>query len=125
MHSLNKSAYNEKVVQQRQKEFKKFLDTKGSELSKTSEFLPYYALPYVPNPTDHPSFKQLFSTEWIKNLKDKLLQFLENLISTSDETRLAKIYMAGLNKKDKDDFEFEDDNLNEEMAEQINILQNK
>ena len=27
--------------------FKYFLDTKGSELSKTSEFLPYYALPYV------------------------------------------------------------------------------
>jgi hypothetical protein len=27
--------------------FKMFLDTKGSELSQTSEFLPYYALPYV------------------------------------------------------------------------------
>lgn len=27
--------------------FKVFLDTKGSELSQTSEFLPYYALPYV------------------------------------------------------------------------------
>lgn len=28
-------------------EFKVFLDTKGAELSQTSEFLPYYALPYV------------------------------------------------------------------------------
>jgi len=27
--------------------FKIFLDTKGAELSQTSEFLPYYALPYV------------------------------------------------------------------------------
>jgi hypothetical protein len=125
MHSLNKASHSEKIVQLRQKEFKKFLDTKGSELSKTSEFLPYYALPYVPNPTDHPSFKQLFTTEWIKNLKDKLHQFLSDTITTNDETRLAKIYNAGLNRDKADDFNFEDDGLNEEMVEQINMLQHR
>jgi len=32
------------------KEFKLFLDDRGAELSKTNEFLAYYALPYVSNP---------------------------------------------------------------------------
>lgn len=30
--------------------FKAYLETKGQELSKTTEFLPYYALPYVQRP---------------------------------------------------------------------------
>uniref|UniRef100_A0A4W6D7Z4 LisH domain-containing protein ARMC9 n=1 Tax=Lates calcarifer TaxID=8187 RepID=A0A4W6D7Z4_LATCA len=40
--------------------FKQYLETRGAALSQTSEFLPYYALPFVPNPTVHPSFKDLF-----------------------------------------------------------------
>ena len=31
--------------------FKEFLETRGSNLSKTSEFLPYYALPYIKHPS--------------------------------------------------------------------------
>ena len=41
--------------------FKVFLETAGASLSQTTEFLPYYALPYVPNPKAHPSYKELFS----------------------------------------------------------------
>ena len=37
--------------------FRKFLETRGKELAQSGEFLAYYALPYVPNPSDHPSFK--------------------------------------------------------------------
>jgi hypothetical protein len=48
-----------------QAEFKKYLDNAGSELSKTSEFLAFYALPYIPNPMEHPSFKSLFTMEWV------------------------------------------------------------
>lgn len=40
--------------------FKQYLETRGAALSQTTEFLPYYALPFVPNPTIHPSFKDLF-----------------------------------------------------------------
>ncbi|KAM4836502.1 lisH domain-containing protein ARMC9 isoform 2-T3 [Thomomys bottae] len=40
--------------------FKTYLETKGAALSQTTEFLPYYALPFVPNPMVHPSFKELF-----------------------------------------------------------------
>lgn len=41
--------------------FKKYLETKGAVLSQTTEFLPFYALPYVQNPKSHPTYKQLFS----------------------------------------------------------------
>lgn len=40
--------------------FKTYLETKGAALSQTTEFLPFYALPFVPNPMVHPSFKELF-----------------------------------------------------------------
>lgn len=40
--------------------FKQYLETRGAALSQTTEFLPYYALPFVPKPTVHPSFKDLF-----------------------------------------------------------------
>uniref|UniRef100_A0A672QWK6 LisH domain-containing protein ARMC9 n=1 Tax=Sinocyclocheilus grahami TaxID=75366 RepID=A0A672QWK6_SINGR len=37
--------------------FKHYLETRGAALSQTTEFLPFYALPFVPNPTVHPSFQ--------------------------------------------------------------------
>ena len=40
--------------------FKHYLETRGAALSQTTEFLPYYALPFVPNPMVHPSFRDLF-----------------------------------------------------------------
>ena len=45
--------------------FKQYLDEKGGELSKTSEFLPFYAFPYVKSPLKHPAFKEtIFTTKW-------------------------------------------------------------
>jgi hypothetical protein len=46
--------------------FKSYLENKGAGLSQTTEFLPFYALPFVPDPTTHPSFKPIFSvsTGW-------------------------------------------------------------
>jgi LisH domain-containing protein ARMC9 len=52
------------------------LDTKGSDLSKTSEFLAYYALPYIPNPMQHPSFQSLFTIQWVADLKAKIKAFI-------------------------------------------------
>lgn len=37
--------------------FRKYLETNGQALAQTPEFLPYYALPFVPNPSEHPSFQ--------------------------------------------------------------------
>ena len=60
-----------------QQEFKMYLDSKGSELSKANEFLAYYAIPYIPNPSNHPSFKHLFTIDWVQDLKLKLKTFIQ------------------------------------------------
>ena len=41
--------------------FKAFLEADGSYLASTPEFLAYYALPYVPEISAHPSFSELFT----------------------------------------------------------------
>lgn len=62
----------EKMLKHELGAFKLFLDTKGAELSQTSEFLPYYALPYVQNPIDHPHFSNLCTRKWSNGLKHEL-----------------------------------------------------
>ncbi|RMC02054.1 hypothetical protein DUI87_21216 [Hirundo rustica rustica] len=53
--------------------FKAYLETKGAALSQTTEFLPFYALPFVPNPMVHPSFKELFQARFLElGFKDKI-----------------------------------------------------
>lgn len=61
--------------------FKHYIETSGSSdpvLSQTSEFVTYYALPYVPNPLEHKSFKHLFTREFIQSLKSKVENFVES-----------------------------------------------
>lgn len=72
--------------------YKKYLETKGSELSKTSEFLPFYALPYIQKPQDHPALKELFTKEWIVNLRSKLLEFLSNLFNSQEVPLLFQLF---------------------------------
>ncbi|XP_023258468.1 lisH domain-containing protein ARMC9 isoform X2 [Seriola lalandi dorsalis] len=75
--------------------FKQYLETRGAALSQTTEFLPYYALPFVPNPTVHPSFKDLFQDSWIPHLKAKLEQFLSVTLKPSNSPRLLNLYKEG------------------------------
>ncbi|XP_014906096.1 lisH domain-containing protein ARMC9 isoform X1 [Poecilia latipinna] len=75
--------------------FKQYLETRGSALSQTTEFLPYYALPFVPNPTIHPSFKDLFQDSWMPQLKDKLEKFLSVTLKSSKIPRLLTLYKEG------------------------------
>ena len=46
-------------------------------LSQISEFLPFYAFPYVENPKSHPAYKKLFETDWRTDLRRKLSVFIE------------------------------------------------
>jgi hypothetical protein len=45
--------------------FKSYIETRGAALSQTTEFLPFYALPFVPNPRAHPTYRELFSVSMI------------------------------------------------------------
>lgn len=57
-------------------DFKKYLETRGATLSQTTEFLPYYALPFVPNPKGHPSYKELFTVSSHKGQRSLIIQYL-------------------------------------------------
>jgi hypothetical protein len=61
IHPSTGKVKNNKEFAKARKEFKNFLDDRGSDLSKTNEFLAYYALPYVNAPKEHPNFKSIFS----------------------------------------------------------------
>ena len=75
-----------------------FLDTKGSELSKTSEFLQFYALPYVQSPLEHPIFKGLCSKKWANDLKNKLKSYLQDNLPKISSPQLFHWY-ANFKKK--------------------------
>ena len=71
------------------------MDSKGSELSKANEFLAYYALPYIPNPANHPSFKHLFTVDWVQELKVKLKTFIQqnsNKLGLSAPGQSSKLF---------------------------------
>ncbi|XP_039344588.1 lisH domain-containing protein ARMC9 isoform X4 [Mauremys reevesii] len=72
--------------------FKTYLETKGAALSQTTEFLPFYALPFVPNPMVHPSFKELFQDSWMLELKTRLEKFLSLTLKASHAPRLLTLY---------------------------------
>lgn len=81
--------------------FKTFLETKGAALSQTTEFLPFYALPFVPNPMAHPSFKELFQDSWTPELKLKLEKFLALMFKASNTPKLLTLYKEnGQSNKD-------------------------
>lgn len=72
--------------------FKEFLNNKGADLSKTSgEFLQFYALPHVPSPQTHPSFKHFFTPSWGAELRDRIRLFLESV-----ESKVTKMGVSGL-----------------------------
>ncbi|KAK2835405.1 hypothetical protein Q5P01_015889 [Channa striata] len=93
--------HDQAEFQERISLFKQYLETRGAALSQTTEFLPYYALPFVPNPTVHPSFKSLFQDSWIPRLKDKLEQYLSVTLKFSNNPRLLNLYKeSGRNTKE-------------------------
>ncbi|XP_059801281.1 lisH domain-containing protein ARMC9 isoform X7 [Hypanus sabinus] len=79
-------------LEERTSHFKTYLETRGAALSQTTEFLPFYALPFVPNPTVHPSFKELFQDSWIPDLKIKLQKFLSASLNVPSAPRLLSIF---------------------------------
>ena len=71
--------------------FRKFLETRGQSLSQTPEFLSYYALPYVPNPSEHPSFKHLLKEKWLAEIRHRLERFLDVILESVNLPDMYKI----------------------------------
>ncbi|XP_053379152.1 lisH domain-containing protein ARMC9-like isoform X2 [Mercenaria mercenaria] len=87
-----KFAKAQSLAEKNMQEFKSFLENRGATLSQTTEFLPYYALPFVPNPKGHPSYKELFTDTWIKDLEVRLEKFLTLSLKSTPQPRLFDLY---------------------------------
>jgi LisH domain-containing protein ARMC9 len=72
--------------------FKDFLNTKGAELSKTEEFLHFYALPYIPTPHEHPAFKVLFTRGWVTDLKERVSKYFKTNAAQNQQPMLVTIF---------------------------------
>ncbi|XP_078063544.1 lisH domain-containing protein ARMC9 isoform X5 [Mustelus asterias] len=87
-------------VDERISHFKNYLETRGAALSQTTEFLPFYALPFVPNPTVHPSFRELFQDSWSPELKMRLQKFLSASLKVTSAPKLLSLFKEnGQNSK--------------------------
>ncbi|NWS96808.1 ARMC9 protein, partial [Mionectes macconnelli] len=79
-------------LEERISHFKAYLETKGAALSQTPEFLRFYALPFVPNPMVHPSFKDLFQDSWTLDLRTRLEKFLSLTLKARQTPRLFTLF---------------------------------
>ncbi|XP_030842980.1 lisH domain-containing protein ARMC9 isoform X2 [Strongylocentrotus purpuratus] len=79
-------------LEEAMEEFKKYLETGGASLSQTTEFLPFYALPFVPDPTKHPSYKELFQDSWVPDLQVRLEKFMAITLPAHPQPRLFELY---------------------------------
>ncbi|XP_028393759.1 lisH domain-containing protein ARMC9-like [Dendronephthya gigantea] len=81
-------------IERRKKHFKTYLETTGSSLSQSEEFLPYYALPFIPDVMKHPSFKPLFTDSWRNDLQKQLKDFLSEQLKSDEKPELYNLYKA-------------------------------
>ncbi|KAJ3348438.1 LisH domain-containing protein armc9 [Entophlyctis luteolus] len=89
------------TIQSTMDAFKSFLETRGAELCKTTQFLSFYALPYVPDARAHPSFNEIFTQRHVADLETRLVAFLESALKAVHVPRLLKI-LAGVDMRPVD-----------------------
>ncbi|XP_062594283.1 lisH domain-containing protein ARMC9-like isoform X1 [Saccostrea cucullata] len=86
-------------------DFKKYLETRGASLSQTTEFLPFYALPFVPNAKSHPSYKEIFTDSWVKDLEVRVEKFLTLTLKSRPQPKLFELYRGSKDGDETDQFQ--------------------
>jgi hypothetical protein len=69
-----------------------YLEGRGATLSKSPEFLQYYALTNLQKPQEHPVFKSLFTREWVGEFRKRIAFFLEKLYPPGKVPALTVMY---------------------------------
>ena len=72
-------------------EFKKYFETTGKEISADPEIVPYFALPFVPKPKEHPIFAKLYTKEWVEATKKKLTKVLHHFLPRNGPAVLSNL----------------------------------
>ncbi|XP_025412670.1 lisH domain-containing protein ARMC9-like isoform X2 [Sipha flava] len=107
--------------------FRTFLVQRGAEFSTKTEFLPYFALPYVFDPMQHPSFKNLFKgNRWCVSLNKRLEDFILDIAINSSIILVPSkdVQKRKLTKKNFKSLYKEYKPLNVLAAELLNALEN-
>lgn len=84
--------------------FREYLNRQGDELTKLDELIPYFALPYLKEPTNHPTFRKLFSRSWVVKIKKLLFNFLGSLYHPETKPFLIGLYERFFTNPNKDEF---------------------
>jgi hypothetical protein len=91
--SVNQQLSRKRGVEPAAKQaFIQYLEGRGAALAKSAELLQYYALGYLQKPQEHPTFKAIFTKDWIQKLRQQLTEFLDNLYPAGKNPALINIY---------------------------------
>ena len=88
----------QKNLKKNMEEFKLYLEQNNIEQFKSPEFLPYYALPYIPDPRKNASYSNIFMPEWRICLKEQVQRCL-NYYSPTNLDKLPLLYDLTKGKK--------------------------
>ena len=97
--NINEEKTNKKL-KQNMEEFKKFLEKNKSDTESefSTEFLSYYALPYIPDPRNNFNYLHLFKPEWSKCLIEQIERCVE-YYSPNNVSNLPILYDMARGKK--------------------------
>lgn len=85
---INKVQHDKLDMLKRMSNFKTYLENRGAILVSHADFLPYYALPHVPEPENHPSFQHLLDPQCMAAQRLQLEDFLKVLPDRCNQPRL-------------------------------------
>ncbi|KAL0481808.1 hypothetical protein AKO1_012402 [Acrasis kona] len=74
--ALREGSRDMKAHKKNIEEFKNYIDRKGN-LIRSPDLLPFYALPYIPEPSTHPSFATIFQKPWKEDLFSQISDYLD------------------------------------------------
>lgn len=93
VYAIHPALGKKKLIDTQTKQyFSSYLEGRGSSLSKYPEFLQYYALTNLQKPQDHPTFKTIFTRDWVTELRKRVSFFFEKLYPSGKTPALVVMY---------------------------------
>ena len=88
----------QKNLKKNMEEFKSFLEKNKPQSESSSEFLAYYALPYIPDPRNNFTYVNLFKPEWTACIIEQIEKCVE-YYSPNKVCNLPLLYDISMGKK--------------------------
>jgi hypothetical protein len=92
--ALRNGANDMKSHKKNIEEFKNYINRKGN-LINSPELLPFYAFPYIPDPSTHPSFIPLFQKQWRDTLFSQVSEFLQRTFAQPQKAPVLHSMVLG------------------------------